>query len=204
MNRLFDIDQLTPAKSQDPEEKSEILRDNFLHLHEHKVRSLKELNGRFPAPGELFALWTLKSFNAFTFIPYLISEFGKINFLAFSTYTINRRIIDSLIHKIDQGKIDQVRLFISDSLKFRMPRAVDHLQAMIVARPGKIASQYSWNHSKITLMQAGGNYFVVEGSGNFGENAQFEQYIFINDRRLYEFRLNCITHDLHQGTAGNG
>lgn len=197
---VFSFDEIGKKKIQEPGDKSEILRDSFLHQHEVKVKTLKELIGNFPQQDEFIALWTLKSFNAFTFIPYLIKELGKIDYLVISTYTINRRIIDSLTKKIDQGKIDHVKLFISDSLKYRMPKAVDHLDMMIRARSPQISVHYAWNHSKITLVQCGNHFFTIEGSGNWSENAQFEQYIFFNNKRLYDFRLNCITHDLHSRT----
>lgn len=200
-NRFFDIEDLkNNTQKNDPGDKAVVLRDNFLSQHEFMVITLKELTGRLPEKGEFFALWTLKSFNAFTFIPYLIKELDKIDYLVLSTYSINMRIIDSLIKKIDQGKIDHVKLFIADSLKFRMPKVVDHLSAMVQTRTEKISVHFAWNHSKITLAQCGDRFFCVEGSGNWSENAQFEQYLFFNYKRLYDFRLKCITDDLYRRT----
>lgn len=190
-NRFFDIDEIVEKQKEDPGDRSAILRDNFLKLHSFKVESLKNLNGRLPEPGEFFAIWTLKSFNAFTFIPYLIGELEKIDFILLSTYSINTRIIDSLIKKIDQGKILKVDILISDSIKYRLPKVVDHLDSMIRERD-QIAVHYAWNHSKITLVQSGDKYLTIEGSGNWSENAQHEQYLFFNDIRMYEFRKNCI------------
>ena len=199
---LFSFDEIAKPTTKDPEDKSAVLRDSFLNLHERKIVTLKHLVGKLPAQNEFIALWTLKSFNAFTFIPFLIKELGVIETLIISTYTINRRIIDSLIKKIDQGKIKQVHLFIADSLKFRMPKAVDHLASLADAR-NNIFVTYAWNHSKITLVQTGDHYFVIEGSGNWSENAQHEQYMFFNHEKLYKFFLNCITNDLHPGANGN-
>jgi hypothetical protein len=200
MNKLFNIGDLKAIKTDnDPGDKSAILRDNYLSMHEQKLESLKHLNGRLPHPGEFFAIWTLKSFNAFTFIPYLIKECGKIDYLVLSTYSINRRIVDSLIKRIDQGKIGHVKLFISDSIKHRMPKVVDHLTSLVNERD-QITIHYAWNHSKITLVEAAGNHYLIEGSGNWSENAQYEQYLFFNDKRLYDFRLKCITDDLYTRT----
>jgi len=197
--KLFSLDELTKPTQEVPGDKSAKLRDTFLNQHERKVITLKELIGKLPGENEFIAIWTLKSFNAFTFIPWLIKELGIIENLAISTYTINRRIIDSLIKKIDQGKILNVTLFISDSLKFRMPKAVDHL-ASLVSQRDNIKVNYAWNHSKITLVNTADHYFVIEGSGNWSKNAQYEQYIFFNNEKLYNFRLNCITNDLQPGT----
>jgi hypothetical protein len=34
---------------------------------------------------------------------------------------------------------------------------------------------------------------VIEGSGNWAENAHFEQYVFANSKGLYDFRLQLFT-----------
>lgn len=200
MGKLFELDKLLSDKREVvAEDQSQILCDNFLAMHDFKVESLKELCKRIPQPGEFFALWTLKSFNAFTIIPYMIKTVGSINYLVISTYSINMRIIDSLCRKFDEGNIGHVKIFISDSIKNRMPRVVDHLHMMMTNRH-QITVHYAWNHSKITLIEAGGEFYVFEGSGNWSENAQYEQYLFFNHKSLYDFRLKCITHDLYRRT----
>ncbi len=191
MANLFEFDELSKKTGNCPTDKSEILRDNYLKMHDFKVKTLKELNGRLPKPGEFFAIWTMKSFNAFTFIPYLISTEGEIDRIILATYSLNRRIIDSLTKKIDQGKIKRVEILISDSIKFRMPKVYDHLSMMTETRD-EINVSYGWNHAKITLVECGDHKYVIEGSGNWSENAQYEQYLFFNYSRLYQFRLNNI------------
>lgn len=158
----------------------------FYAMHMERVDSLKELI-KLPLPNECTFLWSMKSFNAFTFIPFLIKPFGVIDELHLSTYTINKRIVDALVREIDAKHITDVQIFISDSIKFRMPSVIDHLSAMMQTRPN-IAVTYGWNHSKVTCARCGDNYFVMEGSGNWGENAQYEQYVLINSQQIYEFR----------------
>ncbi|MDD4375075.1 MAG: hypothetical protein PHG67_14280 [Bacteroidales bacterium] len=200
MGKFFELNELQSSKRQVvAEDRSQILRDSFLAMHDHKVESLKQLCGNLPKPGEFFALWTLKSFNAFTIIPYMIKTVGRVDYLVLSTYSINTRIVDSLCRKIDQDHIGHVKIFISDSIKNRMPKVVDHLHMMMQSRQ-QLTVHYAWNHSKITLIEAGGEFYVFEGSGNWSENAQYEQYLFFNHRPLYDFRLKCITHDLYRRT----
>ena len=202
MVKLFEIGEINQNTNDCPDDKSTILRDNYLKMHEFKVETLKQLTGRLPMPGEFFAIWTMKSFNAFTFIPYLLSAAGNIQQLILATYSINRRIIDSLMKKIDQGKIENVEIFISDSIKFRMPKVYDHLTMMAENR--KVNVIYAWNHAKITLAECGNQKYLIEGSGNWSENAQHEQYLFFNDERLFEFRINNIKNGLHSRTdSGN-
>jgi len=186
---MFKLNEIK-HKKKDP---SEVLLEKFSKMHLLKVESLKSLTEKFPVSGEIYFLWTLKSFNAFTFITYIIKHCGIITNLAFSTYGINFRIVNSLIRRYDKKDIQNIDIIISDSIKFRMPKVIHLFNTLVHHRPD-IKINYSWNHSKITLIHAGDNYFVIEGSGNFSKNAQHEQYIFLNNKSVYEFRLKNI-HD---------
>lgn len=168
------------------------LCEAYLQYHQVKLEGLKDLCKRLPAPGEALALWTLKQFNAFTFIPYVSSVSGPITELIITTYSISTKVIDSLILLADRGHIQTIHLAVSDSVRFRIPRVVDYLEALLPSRENQLSVTYCWNHSKIALMQSAGNYFLLEGSGNFTENAQHEQYILINSQQMYEFRKACI------------
>ncbi len=164
--------------------------ERFENMHLEKVNSLKQLLGRVPGQGEIFFLWTLNSFNAFTFITYVIKHFGKIKQLTFSTYSINERILTSLVKWYDKGCIERIYICISDSIRSRVPKVNDQLQAFASTR--NIDIGYAWNHSKVTLIQTAEHHFVVAGSGNFSENALNEQYIFLNDEQIFNFFDDCI------------
>lgn len=186
---LIDIDEDDLITGEEPD-KSGMMAETFLKIHGERIESIRNIAPRFPREGEIFFLWTVNSFNAFTFIPYIIKYSGVVEELILSTYSINIRIIDALIRLIDRGQIHQVDIFISDSIKSRLPKVYDHLMAIIETKPVRV--HFSWNHSKIALIRSGENFFDVEGSGNWGENAQHEQYVFLNSPDIYEFRKNEI------------
>ena len=190
MNNLFDLNDLQ-SKTTTADDNSSVLVERFLAAQDHRIDSIKQLVGKLPEENEIFFLWTLKSFNAFTFIPYLIKSAGNIDYLCISTYSISKRIVDALIKLIEHQKVLKVDLLISETLKYRLPQVHDHLQSLVALRP-EIDVRYSWNHSKIALMQLGECCYGVEGSGNFGENAQHEQYIFYRSRNIFEFRKKEI------------
>lgn len=192
MYALFKLSEIVEEKKAQPvqPDKSEIKTVRFLNKHLSKVESLKALAGRLPSAGEIFFIWTLNSFNAFTFLVYIIKHCGVIDELTISTYSINDRILTSLVKWYDKGEIRKIHISISDSIRYRMPRIYDQL--LIQSQNRNIEVSFSWNHSKVTTMRSGENYFVVEGSGNFSENAQYEQYIFMNDKTVYDFRRSCI------------
>jgi len=206
MTKLFNIsdfkhnipkDGMPHVCNQQPEQDIAVIK--FEAMHMLKLESLKHLTRSLPAPGEIYFLWTLKSFNVFTFITYVIKEKECIDHLLFSTYSINTRIVNSLIKWYDKGYIKQITILISDSIRFRLPKLNDLLQAQASTR--NIRINYAWNHSKITLMRVADNYYVAEGSGNFSENAMHEQYIFYNNQTAYEFRQRNIQDTIDRGTV---
>lgn len=197
MPKLFEISELMVSREKtDP---SGMMADRFLQLHEHKIEGLRQLAGKLPLPGEAYFLWTLKSFNAFTFIPYIIRQEGVILDLTISTYSISIRIIDALMKLITRGMVLKVHLLVSETLRYRLPRVHDHLMSLTRNNPA-IQVCYGWNHSKIALILTDTGHYIVEGSGNFGENAQHEQYIFLNSRNIYEFRRTEILAIHSQGS----
>ena len=199
-SKFFNIDDIDdPGDDQPNADTSGIRIERFLQLHEQRIESIKDLTGRIPGDGEIFFLWTVNSFNAFTFIPFIIKECGPIQELILATYSINIRIIDALVRLIDKGLILSVDIFISDSIRSRLPKVYDHLMALVASKPVRV--MYSWNHAKIALIRSGDHYFDVEGSGNWGENAQHEQYVFLNNKNVFEFRKNEILHGINPGTV---
>lgn len=162
-----------------------------------KVDSLKQITGKLPANGEIFFIETNKSFTAFTFIVHVLKAVGFINHVYIATYSTNERVINALLRYHDKGKIGSIHLHISETLRYRMPEVFARL--MTLKENGTIELSFAWTHKKITCMDTAAGAFVVEGSGNYGENAMEEQYIFLNSDKVYEFRSGQIPTRKPQG-----
>lgn len=184
MNEYFDLSDLRQELSD-----SRFYSHSFARKQQFKVNALKELCGRLPEEDEIFFIETQKSFSAFTFIVYLLRCAGHINRLYIATYSTNERIINALLKWRDKGALDNIHLHISETIKFRMPRIFERLEQL--ASEGVIQLSFAWSHKKITCVDTPLGQFVVEGSGNYGENALEEQYIFLKSRAIYEFRSGC-------------
>lgn len=91
----------------------------------------------------------------------------------------------------DKGVIGNIHLHISETIKFRMPKIFERLMAL--QRDGTIQLSFAWSHKKITCMDTAAGCYVVEGSGNYGENAMEEQYVFLKSKKIYEFRSGRIS-----------
>lgn len=155
-----------------------------------KVDSLRQITGKLPLPGEIFFIETSKSFTAFTFIVHVLKAVGHIHHVYIATYSTNERVINALLRYLDKGMISSIHLHISETLRYRMPHVYNRLVSLM--NDGTIELSFAWTHKKITCMDTPAGAFVVEGSGNYGENALEEQYIFLNSKKVYEFRCGKI------------
>lgn len=187
-NKFF---SLTKSKEVSLGEKlPEVWMSKYLITHFEKIAIASDLI-KMPTPGEFSFLQSDKAFNAFTFIP-LVAKIYPIKQLYASTYSISRKVIDALIELYDSGKIERITLMVSDSMIKRNPITIDNLMAMAKSRPN-FEVLYAWSHAKVCLLQTHEDWYVIEGSGNWSENAQYEQYCFANSKELFDFRLNLFT-----------
>jgi hypothetical protein len=196
MTKLFSISDLQTFKTVDESDKNDsaMLAESFLEVHNFKLESLKKLVPSLPNSNQIFFIWTINSFNAFTFIPHIIKNAGQIDELIIATYSINSRIVHAFTKLIDSGKIKQVTVFISSTMKFRMPAVVDLLASLTDHRP-ELKVIYAWSHAKVAMARVGESHYIVEGSGNWGENAKHEQYIFLESKSVFEFRKNWLINE---------
>lgn len=185
MSYYFNLEELRREMSD-----SRMFSKWFETMLTFKLNSLKELCGRLPKDNEAFFIETKKSFTAFTFIVYLIKHAGRVNHLYVATYSTNERIINALLRWREKELIGNIHLHISETIKFRMPKIFERL--MQLHQEGTIELTFSWSHKKITCLDTTAGYFVVEGSGNYGENAMEEQYVFLKNKEVYEFRSGRI------------
>ena len=186
-NKFFEINTSNAQESKTPEH----FISKYLAIHTQKIKKLDKELQRLPNKGEFFFLQSDTSFNAFTFIP-LIGKKLSIKELHASTYSISRNVIDALISLYDQGIIENITLLISDSLIKRNPKTIDYLKALISSRPN-FKVLFTWVHAKVCLCKTEKEFFIIEGSGNWASNAQYEQYIFANSKEVYNFRLTLFT-----------
>jgi hypothetical protein len=192
---LFDFSDLNKRNNGESTSVKEKLQDKLVERFEKEqliaLDNLSQLSG-IPQPGECCFIWSLKSFNAFAFIQYVIQERGKIDELTITSYNVGKVIIEALMHLVDNNLVDKLHVVASDVAKTRFPQYYELMINEASKRSEKVTAAYCWNHSKVALMRAGSDRLVVEGSGNFADNARHEQYLFANSVTLYDFRKQWI------------
>lgn len=191
---LFRMSEITKPDSavSSEDKKQDAFMKRFMMKHSRALNNVAELCGKLPDHGEFFALWSLRSFNTFTFIQYFIEQRGTIDDLIITTYNMSRLVIGALMRLVDEGKIHKLTIILSDAAKSLFPASYTMMLEEAGKRTDKVSYHYSWNHSKVALAQIADDCFVLEGSGNFSENSRHEQYILTNNSELYEFRKSWI------------
>ncbi len=185
---LFKLSEIQQKEEVPIDDRDKRLALKFQQMHFNKVESVKNLLGALPEENEIFFLETTKSFNAFTFIVYLIKHVGPIQDLFVATYGLNSRIVNSLDNWMTKDQIKKVHIYISDSLHHRTPKVADLIDGLAESNPDRFRVTYSWTHKKVMCAKIGNAHYVIEGSGNWSENSSEEQYIFTKSKQLYEFR----------------
>lgn len=194
---LFSFEEVNINPSSESDEgKKSILTAKFLSFHYLAINNINELTNDLPSQDAIHFIWTLKSFNTFTFIQYIISKAGMIDDLTLSSYNVSRVVILSLMELVDGGYIANLTIIISDVAKTRFPQNFDLLNLESSKRKNVLV-KYVWNHSKVATALCGDQYYVIEGSGNFADNSRHEQYIFLNNKDIYNFRKNWLINDIH-------
>jgi hypothetical protein len=163
----------------------------YLVAHYQKIAALDKDLTRLPEEEEFFFLQSDNSFNAFTFIP-LICKTVTIKHLYATTYSINKRVITALMELHRQGVVDKITLLVSDTMIRRNPATADLLASANLEYPN-LTVLFAWVHAKVCLIETNEANYVIEGSGNWSENAYYEQYVFANSKGLYDFRMQLFT-----------
>ncbi len=171
--------------------------DGNLHLSDKVFKKFIEKNYQvikkveqigLPKTGEQLRLITMHPFNTISIISY-IAEKEVIEKAIFVIFAINQSAARVIIDLHKKGRVREVVLIVSqirNAGHISKSRAVDMLREHFDVI-------YVNSHAKISLLKTdAGNYYNIEGSGNFSFNGRLEQYVIDNDIGLYEFSKQWI------------
>ena len=179
----FDSTLPTPLKSK---ALKRIVKNNQIHFI--KAKALSDLCKK-PKPNEQFRIITEKQFNAYALILYTLkSELILEMYLAI--YRINEPTVSSIIDFIEADKIKKATFVISNFFNQtkRPEKWALQLKAWCDTTKKNVKHIYTHNHSKVLAIRTNkNNYYIFEGSGNMSDNARIEQYIFENNKAVFNF-----------------
>lgn len=198
MNNLLDID---PDKEYEwvsplPLVKSKAEKRTFKNeqIHFAKVKALSDLCKK-PKPNEQYRIITEKQFNAYTLILFIMKS-ELIEEMYLSTFRINEATVESIINFIESNMIKNATFVISNF--FNQTKKPEQWALELVrycnTTKKKVNHIYVHNHSKVLALKTDKkNYYIFEGSGNMSNNASIEQYIFENNKKVFEFHKKWMS-----------
>lgn len=156
-----------------------------------KRENANELLSDMPQPGESFHFIGNGAFDCWTLTLILIDVMGgHSENLYTSTWTMNRDVLEDLFSLFDTAKIGGINAIVSVSFKRRKTGAYMVFTNGMEERKQKHLCVE--NHSKITLLNSGDDYIVIEGSANMTANPRLEQMTIINDYDLWRFHRDWM------------
>ena len=138
---------------------------------------------KIPEPGEQLRIVTQKELLAFDFILAILKE-EKILEMYLAFFQMGKKIAIEIVRLFNQGDILNIFLLLNDGLLKQKPDVYGILEANKSDNFRVITAR---THTKIILIRTPGNHYVIEGSGNMSVGARIEQYIFEENRPVYDF-----------------
>lgn len=194
---LFSLDlpqqNLTIENTQ--KDKSWSRAQSLIEIHSHRVKDVDKDICEKLIPGEAHFILTTNRINMRTFLLWILqhSDGEVIDELIVATYSVTSNTSIMFLSLFDTGRIRKAAFVICGHLLRVNNRAV--IDFVDECRKRNIPVLIRNNHSKILLAQCGLQKISLMGSGNFSENADIEQYLMIDDGRIFDFYREALLSD---------
>lgn len=188
-NDIFggDAEICTVEKDPDKSGLEDMEDENYIRYvkkHAKLIKNIEQIG--LPMPGEQYRLVTRRTFNAIQFLEYIANR-EKIIDLKIAIYSINFEAAKILYELINQGKIVQTEILMSN-LRNKAHREKEEIIKKMFSNHPRIKLFFCSSHAKtFSCKTEKGNFYTVEGSGNLAFNSRVEQYVIDNDPLLYDF-----------------
>jgi len=148
------------------------------------------LGGKLPRKGESWHYITNAKYDFWQIIENAILLLGGGVVYHGSSWNINRENVQAMLKLYDDGAVESLSIVTGIYFKRRNAPVYSQLLSGLHKRGQRLFSFR--NHVKVSLLQKGTKYIVMDGSGNYTGNPRLEQFNITNDRGLYEFHRGWI------------
>lgn len=158
-------------------------------LFTNVLNRINDLGG-VPSVNECFHIVTKSQINSFDFILLFLAT-NKIDTLTIAFYRIGKKIVQELKDLHDKGQIRKINLLVNDGGPKLCPDVYNLIKQY---EKDTFQVKIANTHTKIICLETDEKkYFVIEGSGNMSQNSKIEQYLFTQNKALYDFHLDWIS-----------
>lgn len=172
----------------DEDEKFYIKKQRTKEVIKKQITKVEQIG--IPTQEQQFRIVTKKSINSFAIIQNFLKN-NTIDDMYMAYYSIGRDVTDIIIDGLKEKKIKKATILVSDFFK---SQDKDWLNALDNYQKHNKNIKFSVfnTHTKIAIFKIKKDYYVIEGSGNLTMTAKLENYIFENDRKMYNFHKKWI------------
>lgn len=174
-----------------------IIKNNEIHFI--KAKALSDLCLK-PKKNEQYRIITEKQFNAYALILHIL-ESELVEELYLAIYRINEPTVNSIIDFILSGKIKKATFIISNFFnQTKKPEKWANNLRDFCNNNKNTNHVYTHNHAKVLALKTSTNqYYIFEGSGNMSDNARIEQYIYENNKKVFDFHKEWMLNLVDNG-----
>lgn len=149
-----------------------------------------------PSTGETLRIVSNGGFDFFDLVPATLKHLKPATMHA-CTWILNRTIAVELFGLIDANEIRECTLITGDYFRQRTPDAYGIIAQGFAERGMRFRTAPI--HAKVMLIEDGEHFLTFEGSANWTNNTNVEQFCITNDRAVLEFHREWI-----EEIAGHG
>lgn len=195
---LFDCElPVTNVRIDARAEKMKIKKEMKFEIRNETCSELVKRAGGFPKEGEIMHFVSDGASDTGSFFTALLAEFGEIDEMYLSTWTISMQNVNRLLEAFDNGSLRYFNFLINDGLlKTNSTKAIwGAINDLFSKRNIKYKAVNS--HAKIFCCKMGENYITISGSGNWSENPRIENYIIIGGKATFDFNKKWIEEQIN-------
>lgn len=173
-------------------EKSKLKKELKTLYRNQNCIDLIESVGGLPLNDEIINFVSNGASDTGSFLEAMIKEFGIIDEIYLSTWTISQKNVNRLVELFDNGTIKKLVFVINNGLL-----ATNSTKSIW----GSIRENFSKRnikfvavnaHAKVFCVKAKDRFVTVSGSGNWSENPRIENYFLIGGQQSYNFNKSWM------------
>lgn len=167
------------SKKIDTKDLRQTTRDNnFRELMENDFNGL-------PTENKYFAIKTNGTSDCGSIFSYILEEWNEIQEMYLATWTISKQNIKRLKEAIESGRLKELTLVFSSTLKPANPSLYASLVGSLKEFENVKLKEIN-SHAKTFSVTNGKDFITVTGSANWSENPRIENFLILNDKSLFE------------------
>lgn len=165
--------------------KKQKLQDLKTTTRDDNFKTIIEEVGGFPSTKEYTAIKTNGTSDCGSIFTYALNTWESIEEMYLATWTISKQNTRRIRRALEEGKLKNLTLVFSSTLKGANPALYAHLVGELKPFENVKLKEINSHAKTFSIYDGKENYITVSGSANWSENPRIENFLILNDEALY-------------------